>query len=206
MTLSPTTYGTVTGRLLSALGDGPDADLAPDSSAITGTITLTPSVTTILVAGGTGGPFTIMPVPIVCGIDADGYLVYPVGSTNRGARIMATGDPAANPSGWTYTASFAIIAGDRAVVRNPFSFEVPAGVVTDLTTVAPVGASGGVLITRGADGADSVVPGPRGDAGAAAPGHGTFIQPLAPTEPGPWLWIDTSQTELTFWVEEAAAA
>lgn len=150
--LSPALYGTVTGRLLAVVGDGPDADAAPDGMAVTGTVTFTPDITSILVSNGAPSPFTALPTPIECGLDADGYLVYPlpgVAGSKRGVSLLATTDPNMNPAAWTYVVSFKLQANGKPVSYPEFNVNIPAGGTIDLTTATPVPSSTGVYMAQG---------------------------------------------------------
>lgn len=67
------TYGKVVGRFVLAVGDGPDADILPDGVAATGSITLTAEAP--IRVSGIAEPITLVPTPIGCGLDEDGYLI-----------------------------------------------------------------------------------------------------------------------------------
>lgn len=119
--------GTVTGRLIDSLGN-----------PIEGKVTFTPSPAYLLNASAEPSPVTIIPKPVTVTL-ADGAF-----STT----LTATDDTDNNPHGWTYKVAFNLTGAKRA----SFDIQVPEGETVDLTTVAPVGSSGGVTITRGPDG------------------------------------------------------
>jgi hypothetical protein len=165
MNVDPLTYGTITGRFLSATGDSDDADLSPDAIAVVGTVTFTPTASQVLVADGSPAPFTLLPIPVVAELDAEGYITY---AGERQVRLLATDDPSANPTGWTYAVRFALTAGTQIVSRTSFAMELPAGSSIDLTDVSPVTSSGGVPTIRGERGdvgMASTVAGPQGPQG-----------------------------------------
>ncbi len=69
------TYGKVTGRFLTAVGDGPDGDTLPDAAVPTGlTVKFTPKAG---VFKTTSPSVTVVPKPITCTLDTDGNLLDP---------------------------------------------------------------------------------------------------------------------------------
>lgn len=154
---SKVTYGTVTGQFLCAVLDSADADTLPDSLPVKGTVTFAPSPGALLLAGFTP-PVTILPQPITFSLDSTGSLVNSSGVL--GVQLIATDDPALNPSNWTYSVSF-----NFGPLRYPtFSIQVPGGATVDLTTVAPVPGNAGTPILVGPQG----LPGPPGPQGSPA--------------------------------------
>ncbi len=147
------TYGTVTGAFILAVGDSADVDTHPDSVPASGSVTFTPSALRVIVSG-----ITMLPQPITVDLDANGSFRV---------ELVATDDPLLNPTGFTYYVSFRF----ASVALDAFSIAVPGGQTTDLAAVAPVGPSGGVLITRG----------PAGPAGPGAVAGGTTGQALVKT-------------------------
>jgi hypothetical protein len=228
--LSPALYGTVTGRLLAVVGDGPDADATPDGAAVTGTVTFTPDITSILVSNGAPSPFTALPTPIVCGLDTDGYLVYPVPGTHtdvpsrRGVSLLSTTDPNMNPSKWTYVVSFKLQADGKPVNYPQFNIDVPAGATVDLTTATPVPSGTGVYMAQGPRGekGEKGDKGDRGDVGPAGIGIQGIPGPEGPEGPegrqgipGPavngesayQLWLDAGNTgTLQEWLDQLEGA
>ena len=80
------TYGYVDGRIILAIGDRSDAGRMPDPIPAEGlTVTLTPANTILKVTSPT--PATVIKQPIVCGVDANGYLVDGQGA--RGVWLVA---------------------------------------------------------------------------------------------------------------------
>lgn len=154
------TYGVLTGGLIAAVDDSADPDLYPDRQAITGTVTLTPSVASVVVVDAKR---IMVPKPITSTISTDGTF---------SVTLLATDNPAMNPSGWTYTVSFRL---DGGVSLPSFALAVPTNSVQDLSTVAPVQSSGGVAITQGPAGPTAVF-----DADAVP-----YLNATAPAPTGP---------------------
>jgi hypothetical protein len=141
-TLPQLTYGRIVGRFLAAVGDGTDADLYPDEVPLSGTVTFTPSASTIVIATATPDPVTVFPNPITATLDSAGYITDPSG--NRGIYLIATDNPATNPTNFTYNVSIKVALGNGA----PYSatskdIAVAAGSITDLINAVSVPASGG---------------------------------------------------------------
>ncbi|MBF4613281.1 hypothetical protein [Curtobacterium sp. VKM Ac-1376] len=201
-------YGTVTGRLLAAVADSVvDADFNPDEVPLSGRVVFTPSATALkVVAAGA----TILPVPIKCDLDSEGYLTL---NGKRGVNLIATDTTETNPTGFTYRVSFeSLTYAGTPVSYGSFSIAVPAGQTIDLAVVAPVATANGAAIIRGEPGAvtdvtigevqtvdatadadafltgdetvkqlNLVLPrGPKGDQGA----DGSTALPAVPTSPG----------------------
>lgn len=154
-------YGTVVGRFLAVVADGPDADNAPDGVALAGTVVFTPSVSVALVASV--APTTLALTPIKASLDGEGYLFQ---NGSRGVTLLATDSTAVNPLDFTYRVSFeGLTVNDQPFQMAGYHIKVPAGVETDLTKVTPVSYSEGLLIIRGEQG-------PPGD-GTGGGGSGT---------------------------------
>lgn len=136
-------YGRISWRAVSAVADGDDADELPDAVPVTGKVTFTPSAR-VLLAASANPPVTVFATPVVYNLDSSGVLRDSSGRDT--ITLVATDSPGLNPTGWTWQADYVL---NNGAARGSFSFEVPAGQVADLTTVAPVGSSGGVTITRG---------------------------------------------------------
>lgn len=136
----------VVGRFLAVLADSKlDPDETPEQVPLTGTVTFTPQVTAILDTSVVP-PATVLPAPVVCTLDADGDVSY---EGSKGVTVIATEDPAANPTNWTYTVSFDLAQGKRRVSYASYAISLPPDVTTDLTLVARVPSSTGVGLTRG---------------------------------------------------------
>lgn len=140
------TFGTVTGRFGSATMVPGDPDGVPDFTPPVGLkITFTPAVPAVIDATATPSPVMIEMVPIACTINSDGYLIG--GDGNPGVNLVATNNPALNPTNWTYKVSF---TRDSLPLKAfpDFSMAVPAGQTVDLNTVVPVPSSAGLGLTQ----------------------------------------------------------
>lgn len=138
-------YGQVTARFLLTVADGPDEGRMPDGKAATGKITFTaaPDWMTNITADP---PVVIIPKPIECFLDPQGYLIDPEGA--RGVWLPATDDEDLDPVGWTYMVQVAL----EGVPRRSFSIAVPEGTTRDLAKLTPVASSTGNAIVRGPSG------------------------------------------------------
>ena len=120
------TYGYVDGRIILAIGDRSDAGRMPDPVPADGmTVTLTPANTILKVTTPT--PATVIKQPIVCNVDADGYLID--GQAARGVWLV-TGTYKV-----TYSHSRAIIPSHDIEVTTGHTEAAPL----DLTTAMPPG-------------------------------------------------------------------
>lgn len=139
-------FGTVVGRFGSAPLIAGDVDGLPDFSPATGlTVTFTPSTAAVIDATASPAPVTIEMVPIVCGLDTQGYLVG--GDGQRGVKLIATNDTDINPSGWTYSVTF-LRGGAKVAAFRDFSMSLPAGVTKDIALTIPVPSSEGVSLSQ----------------------------------------------------------
>ena len=119
-------YGYVDGRILLAIGDRSDAGRMPDPVPADGmTVTLTPANTILKVASPT--PATVIKQPIVCAVDANGYLID--GQAARGVWLV-TGTYKVTYSHWR-----AIIPSHDIEVTTGHTEAAPL----DLTTAMPPG-------------------------------------------------------------------
>lgn len=123
----------VHGKWIEAVADGPDTDQTPDSNALKGSVTATPSVkgTGIVKIGSTGMVVRPITVPIVDGM-VDFY-------------IVASIDQDTNPSDWTYRIDVRFDGGGSYF----FHIEAPADGDVDLITATSVAGSGGSWVTEG---------------------------------------------------------
>lgn len=158
-------YGKVVGFFPVLTGDGVDSDVYPDGMAPTGTVTFTPSVSQLLVAGLSPDPATIELLPITATIDSGGYLSF---NGARGVWLAATDSTLTNPTGFTYKVKCNITYSSTIVDNRSFDIAVPTsdltnGPFTDLAKAAPVPSSTGAFITKGDVG-------PAGPAGSLVPG------------------------------------
>ncbi len=187
-------FGTVTGRFLAIVADGPaDSDTEPDLVPVTGQVRFTPSL-----AAGVADRAIVLPTPITAELDSQGYVSL---NGTRGVTLIATNSTGINPSQFTYAVSFIDLRyGGIPLTYRSFSFELPAGTTVDLSEAAPVGTSNGVAILRGEkgdpgpagprglDGAASTVPGPagpKGDTGPAGPAGPAGADSTVPGPAGP---------------------
>lgn len=116
-------YGKVTARYLLAVADGPDADRMPDSAQATGTVTFTPTIPTGVRLVDATPPATVIPLPVVCTLNAAGVLVDPTGS--EGVWLVAT----------DYRVTV-LLEGFPKPLTFPVS--VPAGGAVDLLPLTPL--------------------------------------------------------------------
>ncbi len=151
-------FGTVTGRILATIADRvTDPDVNPDVVPVGGKVVFTPSVSAAI-SSSEGA--IVLPTPIEAVLDSEGYLSL---NGQRGVSLVATDSPDLNPTGFTYTVTFADLQFDKfKLAYKPFSIAVPAGQTVDLSTLTPVGSSNGAIIIRGEKG-DAGAQGPAGD-------------------------------------------
>ena len=140
------TYGTVVGRWLDMVGDTSDPDTIVDPVPRTGKVIFRAEADW-LIDTVAEPPASIVPAPVTCKLDEQGYLVDPAG--NLGCTLLAT--DSLNPVNFTYQVTLAFAGGPARV----FSIYVPGGETVDLATVTPLFSSSGTVI----------VPGPKGDKG-----------------------------------------
>ncbi|WP_238586290.1 phage upper tail fiber protein [Rhodococcus rhodochrous] len=169
-TLQPAKYGKVVGRLVAIVGDGPDEDEYPvaggfpDTRPLAGTVTFTPRVGTILVAGAQPDPVTAFAHPIIAQLDENGYLTL---NGKKGVFLLC---PSAetNPSFFTYSVRYSVTLDGRPVSTPTFDIElveyVPGpdpedpdegSTAINLTLATPAQPSAGTPVVRGPAG-DSV--------------------------------------------------
>lgn len=120
------TYGYVDGRIILAIGDRSDAGRMPDPVPADGmTVTFTPANTILKVASPT--PATVIKQPIVCTVDANGYLVD--GQSARGV--------------WLVTGTYKVTYSNQRAIIPSHDIEVTTGhtdvAPLDLTTAMPPG-------------------------------------------------------------------
>jgi len=130
-------YGTVTARFLIAYADSSDLDLYPDGVPAKGNVYFTPLVEKLRNHNATP-PVTIIPRPVTCTIDSDGYLNGPQGEP--GVRLIATDDEDNDPTGWLYNVEYQLTDANDVALRGiqSHTLAVPLGTTIDLITVAPV--------------------------------------------------------------------
>lgn len=136
-------YGTITGRILAAVRDEDDLNLAPDGAPVRGQAIFTPSIDYATVDSAATGPQTIAFAPIIGVFDDQGYLSTPHPNSGqvmyRGLNLVATDDPDLSVTGWTWRVAYQLeaVAGKKLVIPE-HSFEVPVGSSLDLAELVPV--------------------------------------------------------------------
>lgn len=137
--LTKVTYTRVHGRFIVAEGANTDPDADPDDVIPqSGTVTFTPLVEAVQFAASSP-PVTVSMRPVVCELDAQGYLVD--SNAKRGVWLVSTDDADALPNPWGYK-----VREDFAGVKTPriYTIAVPAGADIDLASAAPApGSIGG---------------------------------------------------------------
>lgn len=145
--------GEVVGRYIADVIDGADPNLDPDARPVRGRIVFTASVPYLPNPTAAPAPVTIMRVPIIGVLDADGYLCTPYPGTlepqYRGVRLIATDDPDLSVEGWTWDVTYMFEAIDGYKIAIPaHGFALPAGTTVDLTKVAKIPSSPGYSLPQ----------------------------------------------------------
>lgn len=127
-------YGTVTGRVVTALADTADAGSLPDMGVPIGLVRFTPSIPYIRKPGSDadGGPAIILPDAISCPINATGYLTNPGNPSETSVKLLATDNPATAPINWEYIVEFQLNTGTRIPTQR---IQVPGNTTRDLAVV-----------------------------------------------------------------------
>ena len=94
------------------VADSLDPDVELDAVRAPGTITFVAEAPYLL---DLGAPTTLIPTPIVCTTDSDGYLIDEVG--NLGVTLVATDGPT-NPADFTYQVTLAFAGVPPAPSRS----------------------------------------------------------------------------------------
>jgi hypothetical protein len=124
-------YGFITGRFVQFVADSGDANDRPDEIPLTGTATLTPTVT-LMRFPTTTPPRTAVVTRVICKI-VDGNLLAPDGSTKLA--VIASDQPDGDP---TFVQWMVDIRLDAVTTQPaPITINVPTGGTIDLTTVIP---------------------------------------------------------------------
>ncbi len=126
------TYGQIVGHFVSFLADSADAGNVPDERTLSGKAILQPLVTFTQWPTATPPRMAVverLECPIV-----NGDLCAP-GSTTPGVFVVATAQPAGQPSTIQWQAS--LVFDGVATQPAPVIFDVPAGGVVDLSVVVP---------------------------------------------------------------------
>jgi hypothetical protein len=139
-----TSFGKVTGRLMTVLVDQADPDTMPEIVPLTGKVTFTLNVPRVVEAGATPAPAVYGTLPLVAVLDADGYLSTPTVGTDtanyQGLWVLANDDDDLNPDETMYSVSYDVrLPGEiGTVIPLPtHNIYVPAGETVDLATFIP---------------------------------------------------------------------
>lgn len=148
--------GKVVGQFGFGITDGSDVGEDPDIVYASGTVTLTPNLTSAVVVEGTPNKMIMWMTPITFILDSQGYLCTPLPANpelpgTRGGRVPANDDPNIGVSEWNYTVSVRLTSQDGAWVGSmePFQVFVPAGAgdgvvpTVDLANFSPLPVSSG---------------------------------------------------------------
>lgn len=128
---SDVSYGKVVAKFVKAISDSADGDRYPDGAPALGTVTFTPNVPYVKVAGGSP-PSWVFIEPLDATINSDGVLVGP--DAEPGIYLIATDDPDTDPVDFRYAVTFDLVDIDIP----GFLIEVPSGGEVDLTLEIPV--------------------------------------------------------------------
>lgn len=112
-------YGTVKGRIITAVKDSADADTHPDSVAANGTISFIPSIGTLV---SKVSDTVILLQKISVDLDSTGYFEV---------ELVATTNSNLSPESFEYFMEVSV--GDGAIPS--VALNVPAGSITDIATV-----------------------------------------------------------------------
>lgn len=143
-------FGTVTDTYFGVVADqNLDPVREPDLVPVQGRVVFTPTL-----PGGTpllftSAPFVATVVPVTAVYNDAGQLTV---NDVVGVRLVATDNPLETYTNWLWTAEFTVAVGDTDVLRNSFSFRLPADTTVDLATVQTVAVVNGVPTTAGAKG------------------------------------------------------
>ncbi len=149
-------YGRVTAQFVSDVRDNTagavaDVDQLPDWVALAGKVTFTASVSKLLNAAQKQ---VIGRAPVVGVLDSEGYLCTPAKDGTpayRGVELVATDDPDLNPTGWTWTVTYALSNPATSLQLSGFAshpLAVLTGETIDLSQVIPPDAAQAVGIPQ----------------------------------------------------------
>lgn len=130
-----TLYGVFTGRFLKTVADTSDAGQEPDVVPMTGSVTFTPTITTI-VRDDIDPPATYFNYPIQAVLDPEGFVATrdEVGNLTRGVTLIATDTPLPSRYGtWGYRITISL----DGVAGIQLESLLPAGEVVDLSAIIP---------------------------------------------------------------------
>lgn len=145
--MSNITYGTVTGRFVIGVNDGPDEGTEPDIIPASGTVTFTPQTPYSTYA--VDDPYTLVRAPIRAVLDSEGYLSTPSedGTLTRGVSLFATDN--GSVTNWTYSVKYTFSPTQGMTPQIPdHNIAIPTGSTQDLTTLVKVPESPGVGIPQ----------------------------------------------------------
>lgn len=125
-------YGTVKGYFTSFLADLGATAGSPDAETLSGTVTLTPSVS-ILRFASTTPPQMAAVKEIVCDITSGN--LRPQGREVDNAIVIASDQPNAQPSHLVWTATFNFVGLTSDKQPPAVTFEVPSGGTIDLANL-----------------------------------------------------------------------
>jgi hypothetical protein len=161
--LTTAVYREVTYRLGRVIPDTSDAGRDPDEIAVTGTVTITPVISTgELRFFAEPQPVKESVAPVVCQVV--GGVLTQLGV--EGVNLLTTDNPLVNPVDWKYRVTHTSMrAGTVDVTFQDFEFQLPADAQPlDLTVATPLTVTGSTLTVQG----------PPGNAVAEDNGNGTF--------------------------------
>lgn len=134
-------FGTVVGRLITFVVDSADPGAEPDPIPLEGEVTFTMNVIKVIEPNAAPVPVIIASTPIKAVLDSEGYICTPLAngnaSSNRSITLVATDDPDMNPTGFTYTVSYALSLNGKTINLLPHSLALPAGATIDIATSIP---------------------------------------------------------------------
>jgi hypothetical protein len=136
-------YGTITGRFLTAVADSPDdVDRNPEGLPATDlSIRFTPNLVPAVVRDASATPPTIFALSdVVATVGPTGDLIGPDGAA--GVRLVASTGTALDPSGWTWRVTLSSLS----FPAMSFSFGLDPGQSVELASVVQVPASPGASL------------------------------------------------------------
>lgn len=132
-------YGQVVGRFVSFLADSGDSLSVPDEVPLNGTVTLTPRVSVLQIAGATP-PRMALAQALSCPV-VDGWLCPP-GSSTPGVWVIATDQPAAEPNTVQWQADFSFPGN---ISPGSVIFNVPTSGTVDISLAVPISPAPGTV-------------------------------------------------------------
>jgi hypothetical protein len=192
-------YGTVTDTYFGVVADQTlDPLREPDLIPVQGRVLFTPTLPNGAPLLFTSAPFVATLLPVTAVYNDAGQLAL---NDVVGVRLVATDNPLETYTNWLWKAEFTVAVGDVDVVRNSFSFRLPADTTVDLATVQTVATVNGVPTAAG----------PKGDPGVGLKLRGVLTGTSAAVLPSGygagqdgWAYrvrnVDGSYDELFVWV------